>query len=157
MIRRPPRSTHCISSAASDVYKRQVRDRAIIGVRQCGMLQNEKQYRRQTNRVYLSKSFIFLVNFQSIFSQYLVNNPSIYKGQKVLLQQYSKEGTGRNIRPIVLDNLIQVPEVFHLFYASFQQSKCLFFNSFYSGAYMGLSKDIPGAMTMTTIQELLHL
>eukprot|EP00826_Nyctotherus_ovalis_P052257 TRINITY_DN6602_c0_g1_i13.p4 TRINITY_DN6602_c0_g1~~TRINITY_DN6602_c0_g1_i13.p4 ORF type:complete len:139 (-),score=52.73 TRINITY_DN6602_c0_g1_i13:1542-1937(-) len=32
MIRRPPRSTHCISSAASDVYKRQdVR----IGV--CGM------------------------------------------------------------------------------------------------------------------------
>ena len=26
MIRRPPRSTHCISSAASDVYKRQVVD-----------------------------------------------------------------------------------------------------------------------------------
>jgi len=26
MIRRPPRSTHCISSAASDVYKRQARD-----------------------------------------------------------------------------------------------------------------------------------
>jgi len=25
MIRRPPRSTHCISSAASDVYKRQVK------------------------------------------------------------------------------------------------------------------------------------
>jgi len=25
MIRRPPRSTHCISSAASDVYKRQMR------------------------------------------------------------------------------------------------------------------------------------
>ena len=24
MVRRPPRSTHCISSAASDVYKRQV-------------------------------------------------------------------------------------------------------------------------------------
>ena len=24
MIRRPPRSTHCISSAASDVYKRQI-------------------------------------------------------------------------------------------------------------------------------------
>eukprot|EP00825_Cyclidium_porcatum_P018543 TRINITY_DN21141_c0_g1_i1.p4 TRINITY_DN21141_c0_g1~~TRINITY_DN21141_c0_g1_i1.p4 ORF type:complete len:103 (-),score=13.35 TRINITY_DN21141_c0_g1_i1:130-438(-) len=33
MIRRPPRSTHCISSAASDVYKRQVRgigDRSAI-------------------------------------------------------------------------------------------------------------------------------
>ena len=26
MIRRPPRSTHCISSAASDVYKRQELD-----------------------------------------------------------------------------------------------------------------------------------
>ena len=26
MIRRPPRSTHCISSAASDVYKRQQLD-----------------------------------------------------------------------------------------------------------------------------------
>eukprot|EP00826_Nyctotherus_ovalis_P030632 TRINITY_DN24455_c0_g1_i2.p1 TRINITY_DN24455_c0_g1~~TRINITY_DN24455_c0_g1_i2.p1 ORF type:complete len:140 (-),score=2.84 TRINITY_DN24455_c0_g1_i2:279-668(-) len=25
MVRRPPRSTHCISSAASDVYKRQIR------------------------------------------------------------------------------------------------------------------------------------
>ena len=28
MIRRPPRSTHCISSAASDVYKRQKSDDA---------------------------------------------------------------------------------------------------------------------------------
>jgi len=27
MIRRPPRSTHCISSAASDVYKRQIHER----------------------------------------------------------------------------------------------------------------------------------
>jgi len=27
MIRRPPRSTHCISSAASDVYKRQIQER----------------------------------------------------------------------------------------------------------------------------------
>eukprot|EP00826_Nyctotherus_ovalis_P047516 TRINITY_DN5470_c0_g1_i3.p1 TRINITY_DN5470_c0_g1~~TRINITY_DN5470_c0_g1_i3.p1 ORF type:complete len:225 (+),score=77.20 TRINITY_DN5470_c0_g1_i3:25-675(+) len=29
MIRRPPRSTHCISSAASDVYKRQIKDKAV--------------------------------------------------------------------------------------------------------------------------------
>eukprot|EP00825_Cyclidium_porcatum_P011361 TRINITY_DN15821_c0_g1_i2.p2 TRINITY_DN15821_c0_g1~~TRINITY_DN15821_c0_g1_i2.p2 ORF type:complete len:102 (-),score=32.66 TRINITY_DN15821_c0_g1_i2:16-321(-) len=29
MIRRPPRSTHCISSAASDVYKRQVESKTI--------------------------------------------------------------------------------------------------------------------------------
>ena len=30
MIRRPPRSTHCISSAASDVYKRQDDDDIIV-------------------------------------------------------------------------------------------------------------------------------
>jgi len=30
MIRRPPRSTHCISSAASDVYKRQAFARALV-------------------------------------------------------------------------------------------------------------------------------
>ena len=29
MIRRPPRSTHCISSAASDVYKRQVKNHEV--------------------------------------------------------------------------------------------------------------------------------
>eukprot|EP00825_Cyclidium_porcatum_P046788 TRINITY_DN744_c0_g1_i3.p3 TRINITY_DN744_c0_g1~~TRINITY_DN744_c0_g1_i3.p3 ORF type:complete len:136 (+),score=15.11 TRINITY_DN744_c0_g1_i3:129-536(+) len=28
MIRRPPRSTHCISSAASDVYKRQIQSQS---------------------------------------------------------------------------------------------------------------------------------
>eukprot|EP00825_Cyclidium_porcatum_P017053 TRINITY_DN19903_c0_g1_i1.p3 TRINITY_DN19903_c0_g1~~TRINITY_DN19903_c0_g1_i1.p3 ORF type:complete len:101 (-),score=18.55 TRINITY_DN19903_c0_g1_i1:262-564(-) len=33
MIRRPPRSTHCISSAASDVYKRQYQRR--VHGRQC--------------------------------------------------------------------------------------------------------------------------
>jgi len=33
MIRRPPRSTHCISSAASDVYKRQVIALAWFGIR----------------------------------------------------------------------------------------------------------------------------
>eukprot|EP00826_Nyctotherus_ovalis_P049867 TRINITY_DN6056_c0_g1_i14.p1 TRINITY_DN6056_c0_g1~~TRINITY_DN6056_c0_g1_i14.p1 ORF type:complete len:273 (-),score=76.43 TRINITY_DN6056_c0_g1_i14:159-914(-) len=30
MIRRPPRSTHCISSAASDVYKRQEKKRVVV-------------------------------------------------------------------------------------------------------------------------------
>eukprot|EP00825_Cyclidium_porcatum_P015199 TRINITY_DN1844_c0_g1_i8.p1 TRINITY_DN1844_c0_g1~~TRINITY_DN1844_c0_g1_i8.p1 ORF type:complete len:406 (-),score=56.64 TRINITY_DN1844_c0_g1_i8:4-1221(-) len=30
MIRRPPRSTHCISSAASDVYKRQIQKAGVI-------------------------------------------------------------------------------------------------------------------------------
>jgi len=32
MIRRPPRSTHCISSAASDVYKRQIWRCAILSI-----------------------------------------------------------------------------------------------------------------------------
>ena len=40
MIRRPPRSTHCISSAASDVYKRQSRVNAII-VDKLGVDENE--------------------------------------------------------------------------------------------------------------------
>eukprot|EP00825_Cyclidium_porcatum_P047892 TRINITY_DN7871_c0_g1_i2.p3 TRINITY_DN7871_c0_g1~~TRINITY_DN7871_c0_g1_i2.p3 ORF type:complete len:115 (-),score=30.34 TRINITY_DN7871_c0_g1_i2:48-392(-) len=31
MMRRPPRSTHCISSAASDVYKRQGEIHAVLG------------------------------------------------------------------------------------------------------------------------------
>eukprot|EP00825_Cyclidium_porcatum_P052480 TRINITY_DN995_c0_g3_i2.p3 TRINITY_DN995_c0_g3~~TRINITY_DN995_c0_g3_i2.p3 ORF type:complete len:220 (+),score=54.91 TRINITY_DN995_c0_g3_i2:95-754(+) len=35
MIRRPPRSTHCISSAASDVYKRQVSTQSTWGVAEC--------------------------------------------------------------------------------------------------------------------------
>ena len=30
MIRRPPRSTHCISSAASDVYKRQISRQSLV-------------------------------------------------------------------------------------------------------------------------------
>ena len=40
MIRRPPRSTHCISSAASDVYKRQVKwnDGSWLEILGCGMV-----------------------------------------------------------------------------------------------------------------------
>eukprot|EP00825_Cyclidium_porcatum_P052299 TRINITY_DN9868_c0_g1_i3.p2 TRINITY_DN9868_c0_g1~~TRINITY_DN9868_c0_g1_i3.p2 ORF type:complete len:117 (+),score=22.23 TRINITY_DN9868_c0_g1_i3:62-412(+) len=34
MIRRPPRSTHCISSAASDVYKRQLLRLLIINLQE---------------------------------------------------------------------------------------------------------------------------
>eukprot|EP00825_Cyclidium_porcatum_P018439 TRINITY_DN21021_c0_g1_i1.p2 TRINITY_DN21021_c0_g1~~TRINITY_DN21021_c0_g1_i1.p2 ORF type:complete len:155 (+),score=42.92 TRINITY_DN21021_c0_g1_i1:134-598(+) len=47
MIRRPPRSTHCISSAASDVYKRQVstqstwvKDKANFDILDLNPLQN---------------------------------------------------------------------------------------------------------------------
>eukprot|EP00825_Cyclidium_porcatum_P026812 TRINITY_DN28813_c0_g1_i2.p1 TRINITY_DN28813_c0_g1~~TRINITY_DN28813_c0_g1_i2.p1 ORF type:complete len:231 (+),score=17.50 TRINITY_DN28813_c0_g1_i2:97-789(+) len=38
MIRRPPRSTHCISSAASDVYKRQVSTQSTWGDSDLGSL-----------------------------------------------------------------------------------------------------------------------
>ena len=37
MIRRPPKSTHCISSAASDVYKRQVNTYICIPGRRQGL------------------------------------------------------------------------------------------------------------------------
>ena len=43
MIRRPPRSTHCISSAASDVYKRQAKficESALCLVKSDGYLEN---------------------------------------------------------------------------------------------------------------------
>eukprot|EP00825_Cyclidium_porcatum_P023414 TRINITY_DN2576_c0_g3_i4.p2 TRINITY_DN2576_c0_g3~~TRINITY_DN2576_c0_g3_i4.p2 ORF type:complete len:107 (-),score=27.10 TRINITY_DN2576_c0_g3_i4:119-439(-) len=43
MIRRPPRSTHCISSAASDVYKRQVYDNLSNVVLSAKIL-NEAEY-----------------------------------------------------------------------------------------------------------------
>eukprot|EP00826_Nyctotherus_ovalis_P039071 TRINITY_DN3723_c0_g1_i1.p3 TRINITY_DN3723_c0_g1~~TRINITY_DN3723_c0_g1_i1.p3 ORF type:complete len:105 (+),score=16.53 TRINITY_DN3723_c0_g1_i1:25-315(+) len=33
MIRRPPRSTHCISSAASDVYKRQKPTQSLAAIK----------------------------------------------------------------------------------------------------------------------------
>jgi len=42
MIRRPPRSTHCISSAASDVYKRQANK---LGARWVVLLTEEEARR----------------------------------------------------------------------------------------------------------------
>eukprot|EP00826_Nyctotherus_ovalis_P028830 TRINITY_DN2272_c0_g1_i10.p1 TRINITY_DN2272_c0_g1~~TRINITY_DN2272_c0_g1_i10.p1 ORF type:complete len:616 (-),score=189.41 TRINITY_DN2272_c0_g1_i10:133-1956(-) len=41
MIRRPPRSTHCISSAASDVYKRQVMSMSVNPVESVNILPKE--------------------------------------------------------------------------------------------------------------------
>eukprot|EP00826_Nyctotherus_ovalis_P021629 TRINITY_DN1701_c0_g1_i1.p1 TRINITY_DN1701_c0_g1~~TRINITY_DN1701_c0_g1_i1.p1 ORF type:complete len:209 (-),score=23.49 TRINITY_DN1701_c0_g1_i1:265-867(-) len=38
MIRRPPRSTHCISSAASDVYKRQVKSPITVDINQLNLV-----------------------------------------------------------------------------------------------------------------------
>ena len=49
MIRRPPRSTHCISSAASDVYKRQSPDPELTGLGNVAAEDAERlwQYLRQ--------------------------------------------------------------------------------------------------------------
>eukprot|EP00825_Cyclidium_porcatum_P025901 TRINITY_DN2801_c0_g2_i1.p1 TRINITY_DN2801_c0_g2~~TRINITY_DN2801_c0_g2_i1.p1 ORF type:complete len:915 (-),score=168.77 TRINITY_DN2801_c0_g2_i1:203-2947(-) len=60
MIRRPPRSTHCISSAASDVYKRQGINAEYMGVKQNKnqklkkkkmMQQQDKTTQQQTNPI----------------------------------------------------------------------------------------------------------
>eukprot|EP00825_Cyclidium_porcatum_P035024 TRINITY_DN36742_c0_g1_i1.p3 TRINITY_DN36742_c0_g1~~TRINITY_DN36742_c0_g1_i1.p3 ORF type:complete len:149 (-),score=25.51 TRINITY_DN36742_c0_g1_i1:73-519(-) len=51
MIRRPPRSTHCISSAASDVYKRQVPGQA--------QRQKYKSLSEQTEEVFNSTFVIY--------------------------------------------------------------------------------------------------
>ena len=52
MIRRPPRSTHCISSAASDVYKRQEVDRS-ISIKRLGDIQLSLVQRIMSNRARL--------------------------------------------------------------------------------------------------------
>eukprot|EP00826_Nyctotherus_ovalis_P057955 TRINITY_DN7940_c0_g1_i12.p1 TRINITY_DN7940_c0_g1~~TRINITY_DN7940_c0_g1_i12.p1 ORF type:complete len:114 (+),score=42.42 TRINITY_DN7940_c0_g1_i12:24-344(+) len=44
MIRRPPRSTHCISSAASDVYKRQGLNKIIENTREQGTEEEYKDF-----------------------------------------------------------------------------------------------------------------
>eukprot|EP00825_Cyclidium_porcatum_P039485 TRINITY_DN4789_c0_g1_i3.p1 TRINITY_DN4789_c0_g1~~TRINITY_DN4789_c0_g1_i3.p1 ORF type:complete len:321 (-),score=93.34 TRINITY_DN4789_c0_g1_i3:130-1092(-) len=60
MIRRPPRSTHCISSAASDVYKRQVSTQSTWGNI---LIINYQKYQ---------KKFIYLyIYFQKLISFFL--------------------------------------------------------------------------------------
>ena len=59
MIRRPPRSTHCISSAASDVYKRQGegndlytnRHIAIDGKTICGAINADKLVQESAGKI----------------------------------------------------------------------------------------------------------
>eukprot|EP00825_Cyclidium_porcatum_P025660 TRINITY_DN27831_c0_g1_i2.p3 TRINITY_DN27831_c0_g1~~TRINITY_DN27831_c0_g1_i2.p3 ORF type:complete len:129 (-),score=17.94 TRINITY_DN27831_c0_g1_i2:204-590(-) len=59
MIRRPPRSTHCISSAASDVYKRQILESAEILIKYSGYIDREKlvadKYKRLENIIITGK------------------------------------------------------------------------------------------------------
>jgi len=61
MIRRPPRSTHCISSAASDVYKRQSLFQRFGHVYRYPMFEEEKGYKWKV-AVRLDNSFRFLIS-----------------------------------------------------------------------------------------------
>eukprot|EP00825_Cyclidium_porcatum_P009651 TRINITY_DN14928_c0_g1_i8.p1 TRINITY_DN14928_c0_g1~~TRINITY_DN14928_c0_g1_i8.p1 ORF type:complete len:250 (-),score=38.63 TRINITY_DN14928_c0_g1_i8:200-949(-) len=60
MIRRPPRSTHCISSAASDVYKRQLKYMAILRKRKAILKQLDQGYstytQEEANQAFEGKS-----------------------------------------------------------------------------------------------------
>eukprot|EP00825_Cyclidium_porcatum_P035672 TRINITY_DN3743_c0_g1_i2.p1 TRINITY_DN3743_c0_g1~~TRINITY_DN3743_c0_g1_i2.p1 ORF type:complete len:117 (-),score=32.17 TRINITY_DN3743_c0_g1_i2:253-603(-) len=72
MIRRPPRSTHCISSAASDVYKRQVhgQGKKTRGIDQVKGQQNSKfgieNARKWASLIYLN---ILLQNAKQYIKQ----------------------------------------------------------------------------------------
>eukprot|EP00825_Cyclidium_porcatum_P009395 TRINITY_DN14787_c0_g1_i1.p1 TRINITY_DN14787_c0_g1~~TRINITY_DN14787_c0_g1_i1.p1 ORF type:complete len:118 (+),score=20.94 TRINITY_DN14787_c0_g1_i1:83-436(+) len=59
MIRRPPRSTHCISSAASDVYKRQVQIQLFL-------------HQRLSYFYFLSFIFYLLLAFSPFFNFFMV-------------------------------------------------------------------------------------
>eukprot|EP00826_Nyctotherus_ovalis_P029026 TRINITY_DN22887_c0_g1_i3.p1 TRINITY_DN22887_c0_g1~~TRINITY_DN22887_c0_g1_i3.p1 ORF type:complete len:112 (-),score=8.68 TRINITY_DN22887_c0_g1_i3:409-720(-) len=72
MIRRPPRSTHCISSAASDVYKRQLY--VAIG--------------RQSFRSMLAFCFAFsvLLSFRFIYPFKINNSDEFHFGERRLFR-----------------------------------------------------------------------
>eukprot|EP00825_Cyclidium_porcatum_P002990 TRINITY_DN11391_c0_g2_i5.p1 TRINITY_DN11391_c0_g2~~TRINITY_DN11391_c0_g2_i5.p1 ORF type:complete len:135 (+),score=38.55 TRINITY_DN11391_c0_g2_i5:93-497(+) len=59
MIRRPPRSTHCISSAASDVYKRQVQGQEITFQSQFQTFQRQHTGFAFSSEDHMSGSFSF--------------------------------------------------------------------------------------------------
>eukprot|EP00825_Cyclidium_porcatum_P029817 TRINITY_DN31747_c0_g1_i1.p1 TRINITY_DN31747_c0_g1~~TRINITY_DN31747_c0_g1_i1.p1 ORF type:complete len:238 (+),score=34.52 TRINITY_DN31747_c0_g1_i1:127-840(+) len=63
MIRRPPRSTHCISSAASDVYKRQVHGTYIWVNIYIAYLQVNSQYQENNKGFIIIKTVLIAVPF----------------------------------------------------------------------------------------------
>eukprot|EP00825_Cyclidium_porcatum_P045245 TRINITY_DN6821_c0_g1_i1.p1 TRINITY_DN6821_c0_g1~~TRINITY_DN6821_c0_g1_i1.p1 ORF type:complete len:102 (-),score=17.52 TRINITY_DN6821_c0_g1_i1:271-576(-) len=76
MIRRPPRSTHCISSAASDVYKRQNQFYVLIKVA-FNTSFNQSKHLLQSNFINLFYFQSFRVNFciylKRLFEQQLMS------------------------------------------------------------------------------------
>eukprot|EP00825_Cyclidium_porcatum_P028764 TRINITY_DN30927_c0_g1_i1.p1 TRINITY_DN30927_c0_g1~~TRINITY_DN30927_c0_g1_i1.p1 ORF type:complete len:201 (-),score=35.07 TRINITY_DN30927_c0_g1_i1:217-819(-) len=68
MMRRPPRSTHCISSAASDVYKRQL-------------------YKSSSTHNLMQNSTTFRLNWQTRLMSYIENLTLKYGQAKILIIQ----------------------------------------------------------------------
>src|SRR5450756_2449344 len=66
MIRRPPRSTQSRSSAASDVYKRQIEDNDLTGVvvAACSPHMHEKTFRRACDQAGLNKYMCEMANIR---------------------------------------------------------------------------------------------
>eukprot|EP00825_Cyclidium_porcatum_P012947 TRINITY_DN16779_c0_g3_i1.p2 TRINITY_DN16779_c0_g3~~TRINITY_DN16779_c0_g3_i1.p2 ORF type:complete len:108 (-),score=44.26 TRINITY_DN16779_c0_g3_i1:63-386(-) len=82
MIRRPPRSTHCISSAASDVYKRQEDDMHVWVILKEDMeglgIEKEKKKKLPTQQ-----------NSQSGF-RIRPNTAAVQSKKKMILSYYGK-------------------------------------------------------------------
>eukprot|EP00825_Cyclidium_porcatum_P041856 TRINITY_DN5574_c0_g1_i5.p1 TRINITY_DN5574_c0_g1~~TRINITY_DN5574_c0_g1_i5.p1 ORF type:complete len:219 (-),score=60.58 TRINITY_DN5574_c0_g1_i5:145-801(-) len=89
MIRRPPRSTHCISSAASDVYKRQYQRRVHgEGENATTEKQNDTSYKNKNNKNRNTK-----------------NNSKNNKSEEIKLQQ-KKQGNPKKLRVTNLRGII---------------------------------------------------
>eukprot|EP01098_Paradermamoeba_levis_P008783 TRINITY_DN3628_c0_g1_i2.p1 TRINITY_DN3628_c0_g1~~TRINITY_DN3628_c0_g1_i2.p1 ORF type:complete len:142 (-),score=31.27 TRINITY_DN3628_c0_g1_i2:6-431(-) len=73
MIRRPPRSTHCISSAASDVYKRQIYNNVLSAIFMVPLilLSGEAHRLLEHPKVYESQTWIYMT-VTGLFG-YLIN------------------------------------------------------------------------------------
>eukprot|EP00825_Cyclidium_porcatum_P041993 TRINITY_DN5634_c0_g2_i2.p4 TRINITY_DN5634_c0_g2~~TRINITY_DN5634_c0_g2_i2.p4 ORF type:complete len:104 (-),score=43.28 TRINITY_DN5634_c0_g2_i2:764-1075(-) len=70
MIRRPPRSTHCISSAASDVYKRQTQSTWVYQKLFLFLFEKrDKQKEKEENDQQITSKFyqIFWISKSNIF------------------------------------------------------------------------------------------
>eukprot|EP00826_Nyctotherus_ovalis_P052617 TRINITY_DN6704_c0_g1_i2.p1 TRINITY_DN6704_c0_g1~~TRINITY_DN6704_c0_g1_i2.p1 ORF type:complete len:138 (+),score=25.92 TRINITY_DN6704_c0_g1_i2:31-444(+) len=95
MIRRPPRSTHCISSAASDVYKRQEKDR--VDVKTTNNSIEEAKESRNINRYFHKTSEELGDEFKTRKEH---SEKIIYFHRQILNRLADKKGTQRfPIRP----------------------------------------------------------
>eukprot|EP00826_Nyctotherus_ovalis_P013856 TRINITY_DN13805_c0_g2_i1.p1 TRINITY_DN13805_c0_g2~~TRINITY_DN13805_c0_g2_i1.p1 ORF type:complete len:330 (+),score=105.68 TRINITY_DN13805_c0_g2_i1:28-990(+) len=106
MIRRPPRSTHCISSAASDVYKRQEKQRIreldlVLAkkTQQYKKLRDNREQREEKEQESLDESSISQIS-QSSKSTYSKTGGRVRSGKKTFIthvKNSSKPSEGVNI------------------------------------------------------------